>query len=117
MTLEDIQLPNEPSKVVQLYIDKRPILRVGNKSLKHKTILENTLNEFNIPFDTFEQGDNVLLELTGERYRVVGMGTYVRIRDIVRLNGHSFDYGIKVNKAHTEEMQKLIPNIEFICLD
>jgi len=114
----DIQLPKEGfAKVVQLVIEGRHVLRIGNFDGRHSQILQDTLKEFNLIYQTQKIEGDVVPMLVGEKYQAVGMGMCRRFDKEVLFNGNSGSYEIGINKEHIAQCRKLIPQgIELIVI-
>ncbi len=118
MPVKLINLPEKETefKVVQMYLNKEPILLCGSRKLGRKNfhglILEQYLKEQNVAFEKFAP-DNKFpnwllpkLELEGV-YKVVGMGKMGIDQGIYFVQlpyGSSYDYKIGINN----EFNKLI---------
>ena len=114
--IEDIQLPDRGGhKVVQLYVENRPLLRIGGIMSKHAIILEDVLQELGLSYQNTTIRDVDVPALEGEKYRVVGMGVCIRTGDHVRYFGESLDYGIEIDAEHLQQCQGLVsPDIKLV---
>lgn len=111
----DIQLPQNGEKivkVVQLYIDGRPILRLGPKSVFHASILERILAEFGLAFEKQKTPfGREVPKLRGERYEAVGMGQCQLFNKEYCFYGDSGDYNIKINREHLQKCREKVPDV------
>jgi hypothetical protein len=114
-----IRSPDRKVKAVQLYLDDIPYLRFPfEREGVHARILELFLANYHIPFKKFEHrvpirgGEEVwqIPELTGQRYRVVGMGQAEINLDervaIFDMQSKSQHYSIGFEREHLEKIKK-----------
>jgi hypothetical protein len=84
----------EMAKIVQLYVNGKPILLCGPTESLHASILETYLRARRISFTKRDGRDNSdIPELTGDRYCVVGMGA-IGLFDSYIINSTSLDYDL-----------------------
>jgi len=99
-------------KFVQLFIGDEPYLRADYMSEYHRVILTNTLKEFEIEFGTTIGRRGIEIpEAEGERYRVVGMGTFTMKKNRVSLFSDSADYGIRPDRDHLDKLNPLLDGL------
>jgi|SRR3989344_922280 len=114
----DVQIPIDRNGiVVQLFVEERPVLRVGRFMNRHYRVLEEALNEFGLSFRTEQRRNYNIPTLEGEKYKVVGMGLYVCMGNEILFRGKSLDYKIGINKEHLELCQYLILDKRLTCVD
>lgn len=104
-------------KVVQLYIDGKPLFGVENEHTSyHVLILEECLRKEGIEFNLIpiDNGNDFGPALKGERYRAVGMGFLIKGGNKFYFSGSSQDYGIGIDKTHLEDYKQSVENLEMI---
>ena len=101
------------AKVVQLELDGEKFC-VFDESMAHWCILEDFLQEKNIPYENVKIHVFDRPALQGSRYHVDGMGWYMRFRDdkYVQFYGNSHDYKIGTSKEYADLLQELNPDWE-----
>jgi|TARA_Y100000310_G_scaffold345858_1_gene471598 hypothetical protein len=110
---EHIQLPKTIGlagiKFVQAYIDDQVALLCGSRTDYHGKILEASLTEQGVPFDTRINSDRVHIPLAqGERYRAVGMGIIDKMGDDYHFWDRSDDYDLEPDADHLAKCQELV---------
>lgn len=109
-TYPPISLPGEGGilKFVQLDIRGKPYLRFNISN--HNKILSNTLEGFELGFDTMVETElEVYPELKGEHYEVFGMGHLAQEKNILKIWGKSEFYKIGVDENHLEKLKPYLP--------
>ncbi|MFH0869746.1 MAG: hypothetical protein V1866_01670 [archaeon] len=103
-------------KGVQLYADKSPVLILGPETISwHYKLLRTFLEERGLKFSTIQPpGTRTPLQvpaLEGERYRVVGMGTF-HFNPIKKwysgAGGASQDYKTGIDEEHRTLVKKTL---------
>ena len=89
---------------IQIYVQGKPILVLGNLSEFHKQTLECFLNEQEIPY---EKNENDMPSEKNEYYTVAGMGLMNYIDNKMQIYGASTDYNLGINKKHLLEIKSL----------
>lgn len=111
-----LPIPDEYAdfKVVQLLLNGRPFLCLGNSISFHRSILREFLRKNNIAFSTIKKSRYDIPEPKGENYEVVGMGRLLtEINEggkEARFFGDSQDYGMPINEEHVEFVKKRNPD-------
>ena len=94
------------SKFIQLYISKEPILTFGDMGEIHATILERTLNTFELKFEKMrisEFDDRLIPKPEGENYELVGAG---KVSSLLK---NEFDfYDISIHYRRGTDIKHLI---------
>ena len=108
--IEIIGLPDEGRfKIVQLFMDKHPVMLCASTKNSHQYILGDYLKSKGIDYALMPEGEHMLPSVKGERYEVVGMGE-CEIK--LHLNffqlpcGKSYDYSIGPNEDFNEQLKK-----------
>jgi hypothetical protein len=109
-------------KVVQLYVDEKPVMILQGSHKFHWEILKYFLEERLLNYDTLQApGSNTHAEvpaLTGSNYRVVGMGwvfLHPSSKYYSGIEGISTDYQIGTNKEHAELFKKTLISQGWEC--
>tara|TARA_Y100000310_G_C20087739_1_gene536801 strand:- start:35 stop:490 length:456 start_codon:yes stop_codon:yes gene_type:complete len=108
-------------KVVQVYVDNSPFLRIGqfinsDSPTYHIQILRDFLEECNskgemLIDNCFERYK--LIPLNGERYDVVGMGMVACIGEEIHFFGSSHDYEISTDLTHFNTIKEKLYSYSF----
>jgi hypothetical protein len=114
--MDQVQLVQERGwfKIIEMYIGDVPyfICRPDEAVSRtfHPIILEEVLNEMQIPHDMIQKGSMRCPDLAGESYRVVGMGSGWDNGEKIRVGGRSLFYGIRFDPGFMEKViQPLVP--------
>jgi len=89
-------------KFIQVKINGEEYIRVGY--LGHRKILEETLNEFKLKFDTKSYG--IPLE-KGNNYKLIGAGKIEFLGDKLNFYDYSRDYFDKVKGANRKNLEEM----------
>jgi hypothetical protein len=109
---DSIQIPpNGSSKIVQLYIDGKPVLRAGDGF--HRCIFGAALDEFGIAYGKIalnkdSSGSDPIMgpardDGEGGRYKLVGAGSCLRVGKELIFHSKSRDYMVGVDREHLEK--------------
>lgn len=93
-------------KAIQLYIDKNPIIVLG-ETLKHSELLEEVLEKYNIPFESVKNRPKIL----GERYELVGVSWAIMFPPKITLSNGSNIYQMGPSSTHASEWMARNPSI------
>ena len=100
-------------KVVQIILNDRPFLCLGNSNEFHYSILEAFLKSMDVTYKTVSIMGETVPALRGENYKVVGMGRlFVNIRNgqkMATFGTNSYMYGIGINKKFVEAVKEHNP--------
>lgn len=98
----------DAGKAVQLYVDAKPIVILGDDSTPHGQLVARLLTETSTPFTLTSLADNREgAPLTGDRHRVAGAGAYVDFGGEIHLMGVSKGYsGLGPCPTHAAELSE-----------
>ncbi len=100
-------------KFVQLYVDEKPFLRLGNTNTLHGELLAQCLDSLEVPYKLTRSPLTraEVPEIKGERYEAVGMGIAIVMSGSKKtdFHGSSADYQITPNRDHLKLIQELYP--------
>ncbi len=101
----------QDGKFIQVYVKDEPYLMSAPENRFHGDMLEDLLKELKIEYSTFTKGTRQLPEAEGEDYHMVGAGAIMDVSPTsYLLTGESFDYGLKPNQEHLDDVKPHIPD-------
>lgn len=100
-------------KVIQIYINEKPLIYFSEDTDYHCIMLEQILNDHKIPF---LKNVRRIPSLEGDKYKVCGMGLMQISIDIgtdssgkkIYFFQRSVDYGIGISRDHIEKIKNII---------
>jgi hypothetical protein len=96
----------EEAKFIQIKINEEDYIRVGH--LYHRTILRETLNEFNLKFFNIKSKIvNLIPPPSGNEYNLIGAGKISLYGDKLNFYSLSSDYSNYVAGTNGENLEKI----------
>jgi hypothetical protein len=96
----------EEGKFIQIKINEEEYIRVGH--LQHGIILEKTLDEFGMKFDTRENREGIYIPLErGDNYNLIGAGKIRFYGEKLNFYDKSSDYFNYVKGTNEENLEKI----------
>ena len=96
----------EEGKFIQIKIYEEEYIRAGH--LSHGVILEKTLNEFGLKFDTIKNKAGVDVHLqSGDNYNLIGAGNIKLFGDKLNFYGSSKDYINPIHGINDENLEDI----------
>ncbi len=95
----------DAGKAVQLYVDEKPVVILGDDATHHGQLVARMLTETGVPFTLTSLADNRKgAPLIGDRHRVAGAGAYIDMGGDIALMGVSEGYGIGPCPDHASDI-------------
>lgn len=99
---------SSPKRFIQISINNEPYIRVGE--LYHRKILEKTLEEFSLEYDTIvSNSKNKVPAPKGKNYELVGAGRIKVEGNSFNLYEKSSEYGLVTDRMALVELSKDVP--------
>ena len=105
---DDIIRKCDFGKFVQVFIRGEPYMIFGG-GRNHSDLLKLTLKRVGLEFETEMSLGVGIPKPSGKEYNAVGMGRFMRELNNIILCGDSFDYELKPNPEHLEQMKPYLP--------
>ena len=97
-----------PKRFIQISINNEPYIRVGE--LYHRKLLEKTLEEFSIEYDTIANNSKKIIPAPkGKNYELVGAGRIKAEGNSFNLYERSSEYGLVTDRMALVELSKKVP--------